>query len=277
MSETGLPDPDLDIVAYNREAWNSQVRKRNCWTVPVTSAEIEAARNDDWKIVLTPQKPIPRDWFPDFRARDCEVLCLAGSGGQQGPILSAAGGQVTVFDLSPEQLNQDRLVAKREGLKLKTVQGDMRDLSCFEDESFDLIVHPCSNGFVPDIIPVWREAARVLKPGGEIISGFTKPVFYIFDYGEMEKGNLTVAHSIPYSDLNSISAEERQGYVDADEPLCFGHSLTDQIGGQIGAGLKITGYYEDICSEYVISKYIPAFAATKATKSEIPSPTCKRG
>ena len=266
MSDTGLPDPEIDIVAYNREAWNSQVRKRNCWTVPVTPEQIKAARNGNWQIVLTPQKPVPRDWFPDFRNSKCQVLCLAGSGGQQAPILAAAGASVTVFDLSPEQLDQDRLVAERESLEIATVQGDMRDLSCFEDESFDLIVHPCSNCFVPDVNPVWQEAARVLKPGGEIISGFTKPVFYLFDYAEMEQGHLKVAHSIPFSDLTSIPAEERQTYIDADEPLCFGHSLTDQIGGQIAAGLKITGYYEDVWSEYVISGYIYAFAATKATK-----------
>lgn len=266
MSETNLPNPEHDIVEYNREAWNSQVRAKNRWTVPVTPEQIMAAKKGDWTIVLTPQKPVPRDWFPDFRIRSCEVLCLAGSGGQQAPILAAAGAQVTVFDLSPEQLNQDRRVADREGLDLKTVQGDMRDLSCFPDNTFDLIVHPCSNGFVPDINPVWRESARVLKPGGEIISGFIKPVFFIFDYSEMENGNLKVAHSIPYSDLTSIPAEQRQVYIDAGEPLCFGHSLTDQIGGQIAAGLKITGYYEDKWTEYVISKYISGFGATKAQK-----------
>jgi 2-polyprenyl-3-methyl-5-hydroxy-6-metoxy-1,4-benzoquinol methylase len=70
------------------------------------------------------------------------VLCLASGGGQQGPILAAAGARVTVFDNSPQQLAQDRFVARREGLTLETVEGDMRDLSVFADVSFDLIVHP---------------------------------------------------------------------------------------------------------------------------------------
>lgn len=256
----------MDIVQYNQDAWNAQVRKRNCWTVPVTSEEIDAARDGDWKIILTPQKPVPRTWFPDFQTSDCQVLCLAGSGGQQAPILAAAGATVTVFDLSPDQLSQDRLVAERDGLSLETVQGDMRDLSCFADETFDLIVHPCSNCFVPDVNPVWREAARVLKSGGEILSGFTQPVFYLFDFESMEQGDLKVAHSIPFSDLTSISEEMRQKYIAANEPMCFGHSLSDQIGGQIAAGLKISGYYDDVWPEYVISDYIPAFAATKSTK-----------
>jgi SAM-dependent methyltransferase len=266
MSQSPHIDPAENIAAYNQSAWDQQVRKRNEWTVPVTSEEIARAKAGHWSIVLTPQKPVPRDWFPDFRAGQYEVLCLAGSGGQQAPILAAAGAVVTVFDLSPEQLAQDQLVAQRDGLKIRTLQGDMRNLSALSDDQFDLIVHPCSNTFVPDVNPVWQEAARVLKPGGELISGFTKPIFYLFDYEEMENGNLKVAYSIPYSDLTSITPEQRQVYIDADEPLCFGHSLSDQIGGQIAAGLSITGFYEDVWPEFVISKFIPAFAATKATK-----------
>lgn len=266
MSETSLPDPTDNLVNYNREAWNSLVRKKNQWTVPVTSEAIANARNDDWGIVLTPVKTVPADWFPNFRENEYHVLCLAGSGGQQAPILAAAGAKVTVVDLSPEQLGQDRLVAERENLEITTIQSDMRDLSALEDNCFDLIVHPCSNSFVPNVLPVWKEAARVLKPGGDLISGFIKPVFFIFDFEEMEDGKLKVVYSIPYSDLTSIPEEKRKLYTDAGEPLCFGHSLTDQIGGQIDAGLQITGYFEDVWPEYVISEYISPFAATKSTK-----------
>ncbi len=82
-----IPDPLEDIVQYNRAAWDEQVRQKNRWTIPVTSADIARARDGDWEIVLTPQKPVPRSWFPDFRSDSFEVLCLAGSGGQQAPIL----------------------------------------------------------------------------------------------------------------------------------------------------------------------------------------------
>ena len=63
---------------------------------------------------------------------------------------------VTVFDNSENQLNQDRAVAEREGLEIRTVQGDMKDLHPFDDQSFDLIFHPCSNTFVSDVRPVAR-------------------------------------------------------------------------------------------------------------------------
>ena len=260
------PDPVEDIVQYNRAAWDKQVKKKNRWTIPVTLEDIANARNGDWRIVLTPEKPVPKSWFPDFQTSEVDVLCLAGSGGQQAPLLAAAGANVTVLDNSPAQLQQDQVVAEREGLTIRTVQGDMANLEAFADNSFDLIVHPCSNTFVPNVLPVWQEASRVLKPGGELLAGFVKPVYFLFDDDLMEKGEFKVAHQIPYSDLTSISVERRQAYVAAGEPLCFGHTLTDQIGGQIDAGLEITGFFEDRWADWPLCKYIATFIATKATK-----------
>ena len=91
----------------------------------------------------------------------------------QGPILAAAGADVTVFDNSPLMLATDRSVAARDSLQIRTVEGDMADLSQFSDSSFDLIVHPVSNTFVPDVRPVWKEAFRVLRQDGALLSGFT--------------------------------------------------------------------------------------------------------
>ncbi|XZE52898.1 class I SAM-dependent methyltransferase [Planctomycetaceae bacterium SH139] len=259
-------DPADDIVAYNRAAWDSQVRKKNRWTIPVSPEEIQRARNADWQIVLTPEKPVPLEWFPDFHESSIKVLCLAGSGGQQGPILAAAGARVTVLDNSAAQLAQDRIVADREGLTLDLVHGDMADLSVFEDESFDLIVHPCSNTFVPNVLPVWKEAARVMKLGASLLSGFVNPITYLFDEQLMEQGEFKVSHKIPYSDLVSLSPDQRQTLLDENEPFCFGHTLADQVGGQVEAGLAITGFYEDCWRDWPISDYIPTFIATKATK-----------
>lgn len=259
-------DPADDIVAYNRAAWDSLVRKNDRWTIPVSPEEIQRARNDDWRIFLVPEKPIPREWFPDFRANSIKVLCLAGSGGQQAPILAAAGAIVTVLDNSPAQLSQDQLVADREGLAIDLAQGDMADLSVFADNSFDLIVHPCSNCFVPTVLPVWKEAARVMKPRANLLSGIVNPIVYLFDNQLMEKGQFKVCHKIPYSDLTSLSSEQRQARLDDDEPFCFGHTLTDQVGGQIDAGLAITGLFEACWSEWPISEYIPTSIVTKATK-----------
>ena len=261
----------IDVRSYNREAWNRQVAGGNHWTKPVTPEVIAAARRGEWSVVLTDAKSVPRGWFPDD-LHGIEILCLASGGGQQGPVLAAAGARVTVFDNSPMQLAQDRLVAEREGLELKTIEGDMRDLSAFPDSSFDLIFHPVSNIFVPDALPVWRECHRVLEPGGSLLAGINNPWFYLFDLEQFEKGELQVTNRLPYSDLDSLSAGQMRRYDEQGIPLEFSHTLDEQIGGQIEAGFVIAGFYEDALDHpgYApLSKYTNIFIATRAIKVKI--------
>jgi SAM-dependent methyltransferase len=255
--------PD-EVRRYNRRAWDTAVARRSQWTIPVEPEVIAAARQGDWQIILTPTKPAPAAWFPPLTG--CRVLCLAGGGGQQGPILAAAGATVTVLDNSPQQLAQDRFVARRDGLTLTTVEGDMADLSLFADSSFDLIVHPCSNLFVPDVRPVWREAYRVLRAGGVLLAGFCNPALFIFDPFLADEGVLQVKHRLPYSDLVSLTAEERDRFVADEQPLEFSHTLEEQIGGQLDAGFVLTGLYEDGWPGVALAEYMPIFLATRAVK-----------
>jgi SAM-dependent methyltransferase len=258
----------MNIQEYNRLAWNKQVEEGNRWTIPVSSAVIDAARKGRWEIVLTPTRPVPREWFPELAGLD--VLCLASGGGQQGPVLAAAGAHVTVFDNSPRQLEQDRQVAEREGLSIQTVEGDMADLGAFADASFDLVVHPVSNTFVPDVRPVWKEAYRVLREGGALLAGFSNPALYLFDYALADRtGVLQVKYTLPYSDVASLSAEEKQRYIEEGTPLEFSHTLEDQLGGQIEAGFVLTGFYEDAFEDEewdILGKYMNSYIATRAVK-----------
>ena len=259
---------EIDVRAYNREAWNRQVEEGNQWTVPVTAEQIAAARRGDWHIVLTPTRPVPREWYPPLPG--CPVLCLASGGGQQGPILAAAGADVTVLDNSPRQLAQDFLVAAREGLSLRTVEGDMADLHMFEDETFGLIVHPVSNVFAPDVRSVWREAYRVLRHGGVLMAGFNNPDWYLFDHELAERtGEIKVAYRLPYSDIGSLSPAQLQEYMRQGWPLEYSHSLESQIGGQLEAGLVLTHLFEDrypAGDADPVADYLFPFIATRAVK-----------
>jgi len=139
----------------------------------------------------------------------------------------------------------------------------MRDLSAFTDESFDFIFHPVSNLFIREIRPVWKEAYRVLRHGGTMLAGFMNPLMYIFDYEELEKGNLLIKHKIPYSDIEVYGMECLQK---EDRPAEFGHSLTDQLAGQMDAGFAVIGMYEDHHNGLKISEYIETYIATQALK-----------
>jgi SAM-dependent methyltransferase len=261
----------VNVTTHNSAAWDGETELHNSWTIPVDRATVRRAQRGDWQLFLSPTRPIPRAWFPELAG--LETLCLAAGGGQQGPILAAAGAKVTVFDNSPRQLERDRYVARRDGLGIQTVQGDMADLGMFADASFGLIAHPVSNVYAADVRPVWQEAFRVLRPGGVLIAAFDNPVRHIFDRDLSDRGRLKVRHKIPYSDLTSLTPQELQLLIDQTEPLQFGHRLEDQIGGQLDAGFVITGHFEDRFAPEardVLSKFIATFHITRAVKPSRP-------
>lgn len=259
----------MDVVAQNRIAWNKESTEGNRWAIPHSPETIEAARKDEWEVGISANKSVPKTWFGELKGK--KVLCLASGGGQQAPLLAAAGASVTSFDNSDEQLAKDKLVADRDSLDLRIVQGDMADLSIFDDESFDLVFHPVSNLFVPDVKPVWRECFRVLRWSGRLLSGFMNPAFFLFDHEEAERsGILQAKHPLPYSELESLSDEARKKLVQDGEAIEFGHSLDDQIGGQIAAGFIISGFYEDSChDECIYDRFCPTYISTLARKLRI--------
>ena len=256
----------MDIVAHNSAAWDREVAGGNEWTRPVGPDVIERARSGDWSVVLIGHEPVPRDWFPASLA-GVDVLCLASGGGQQAPVLAAAGATVTCLDNSAGQLARDAEVAARDGLALRTEQGDMADLGRFPDASFDLVFHPVSNLFVPDVRVVWRECYRVLRPGGVLLAGFLNPDVYIFDADALDnRDEFVVRHALPYSDLTHLDAEERDRVFGPGAPLEWSHSLADQIGGQLAAGFVLTAFAEAPHHAGPTARYMPGYFATRAVK-----------
>lgn len=104
------------------------------------------------------------------------VLCLAAGGGKHAPLYAAAGAIVTVVDISSAMLELDRQVANERGLSLRTVETSMDDLGGLDSGSFDVVIHPVSTCYVPEIAPVYREVARVTAPSGLYISQHKTPI-----------------------------------------------------------------------------------------------------
>ena len=189
---------------------------------------------------------IPADWLGDLHGK--KVLCLAGAGGLQAPLLACAGAEVTVLDLSQRMLDKDRAVARREGLQIRIEHGNMCDLSRFVDNSFDLVLNPPSLFYVPDVMPVFREVYRVLKKGGSFIMIASNPIAYVCDWDE-QLGVYKAVNRMPYS------AQEHDSQGDWVE---YGHTMESYLGGQLQCGFVLTGYkehqMEDITELYFATK-----------------------
>ncbi len=260
----------MDLLDHNRRAWN-KIREENClWAQPVSTEEIEQARLGNWAVCLTGQLPVPGSWLGDVKNK--AVLCLASGGGQQAPILAAAGAIVTSLDLSENQLARDQLVAEREGLAIRLEQGDMADLSRFTDACFDLIFHPLSNPYIPHLAPVWRECYRVLKIGGRLLAGSMNPLYYLFEEndGTGDEG-LMVIYTLPYAEIETLTEEDLETAVQRKMLLTWSHSLEEIIGGQLRAGFRLLDLYENRRQDErapSINRFSPTYLATLSVKEK---------
>lgn len=158
-------DPLTPAHDHNRRAWDALVRQRQKFTTP--------ARDEDF---ANPLAALDCDrWMgPDIAGR--RVLCLASGGGRQSALFAAAGAAVTVVDISPEMLALDREVAAERGYNVRVVQASMDDLSALTEGEFDIVSQPVSTCYVPDVVRVYRQVARVTAPGGLYISQHKQPV-----------------------------------------------------------------------------------------------------
>lgn len=218
-----------DIYEHNRQAWDQRVREKKRHT--------SVATEEDFRNPLLALDRI--GWLPQPISGK-RVLCLASGGGRQGPLFAAIGAVVTVVDISPEMLELDHTVAKERGLKLETLAASMDDLSQLADAIFDVVVQPVSTCYVPDIVKVYKEVARVLKPGGQYLSKHKQPV--------------SLQATLKPSPYGYVVQEEyyRKGALPESAPslhreagtLEFMHRWGDLLGGMCRAGFIIEDVLE---------------------------------
>lgn len=228
------------------------------WTRPIDHERFLQAKAGDYAFTLTPVKKVPMQWIREVNSMN--VLGLAAGGGQQMALLSAAGAKCTLLDISDAQLSADRVVAERENYPITLLKGDMTEPFPFPDNTFDLIVNPVSNQYIRDVYPVFRECSRVLKPGGFLLCGLPTCNYFIFD-----DETQCAVNSLPIDPLSDIALYEEA--VRENRTLQFSHTLEEQIGGQLKAGLHLLDLYEDTCGEGPLHEMnIPMFVATCSVK-----------
>ena len=251
----------MDYQDLNARTIDRWIREGWEWGKPVSHETVEKARRGDWDVHLTPTKPVPHSWLGDLRGKD--VLGLASGGGQQMPIFAALGARCTVLDYSRMQLESEKLVAQREGYEIRLLRADMTKALPFPDESFDLIFHPVSNCYVQEVLPIWRECFRVLRPGGYLLSGTDHYVNYIVDEKEER-----IVNELPFDPLKN--PEQMRQLQKDDAGVQFSHSLEEQIGGQLKAGFRLLELYEDTNGEGRLHElHIPTFLVMRSQKPPV--------
>lgn len=255
------------VHEHNRRAWDERVRRREWHT--------ERAREKDF---LDPLAAIDDQGWLGGNVRGKRVLCLAAGGGKHGPLLAAAGADVTVVDLSGAMLELDRQVANERGLKLKVVETSMDELSMFADAAFDVVIQPVSTCYVPDILAVYREVARVTAGGGLYISQHKQPASLQAEVLPSTRGYVM---SEPYYRSGSLPPvidgclHREAGTVE------FLHRWDELVGGLCRAGFVLEDLVEPRHGDPLAetgtfkhrSAFVPPFVTLKGRRAAETAPT----
>ncbi len=237
-------EPGLDaIAAFNRQRWEELVEAGVLYSRPLLNLDETTAHN-----VVDPYSLLG-----DLQGKD--VLCLAAGGGQQSAAFGLLGANVTVLDITAGQLEKDRLVARHYGLDLTTIQGDMRDLSVFAEDAFDVVWHAYSITFIPDARPVFAEVARVIRPGGIYRIQWGNPFLAGVDDREWD------GRSYPLKDpyLDGVEVQFADEHWDVEQPdgtvkhvvgpKEFRHILSGVVNTLVGHGFIILGLWEETSAD----------------------------
>jgi hypothetical protein len=147
----------------------------------------------------------------------------------------------------------------------------MLDLARLHGRGFDLVYQPVSACYIPDVRPLYREVARVVRPGG----------FYRVEHWTLL--HVQLADDVPWDgQAYRVARPQRPGrplpwrHGDDGQATCWHyiHPLDDLIGGLCAAGFVVLGFAEtrpgDLSAEpgshAHLAAYLPPFFALFARR-----------
>jgi SAM-dependent methyltransferase len=255
---------------HNRQAWDARVRSAGRFTRPAPDEEFR-----------DPLAAVDAAGWLGGSIAGRRVLCLAAGGGRQSALYAAAGAEVTVVDISAEMLALDRQVAAERGLAVRTVEASMDDLSALAPASFDIVIHPVSTCYVPDVTAVYRQVARVVVAGGIYISQHKQPASLQTSVEPSPRGYEIVE---PYYRRGPLAEVVGSPHREAGT-LEFLHRLEELLGGMCRAGFAIEDVIEPLHADPQAavgsfahrSAYVAPYIRIKARRTGSPegTPTSK--
>ncbi len=215
----------MNLFEQNRTAWDRMARAGHALATP--------AKEEDLR---DPLKCVDEIGWLGKSIAGLQVLCLGAGGGRHSALYSAAGAVVTIVDISPSMLELDRQVARERKFDVRLIEASMTSMPMLHDREFDLVVHPVSTCYVDDLQAVFREVARVLRPGGLYISQHKQPMNLQASL-EPTHGRYTIEQ--PYIGNLAATAPATPSRLREVGTREIIHSLQALLGGMCRAGFSI--------------------------------------
>ncbi len=215
----------MNLYDQNRTAWDRMATNGHALATPAKESEL-----------ADPLKTVDEIGWLGKSIAGLNVLCLGAGGGRHSALYSAAGANVTVIDMSPAMLELDRQVCRERKFDVRLIEANMISMPMLRDGEFDIVIHPVSTCYIDDLQAVYRETARVVRPGGLYISQHKQPMNlqssleptqgrYVIEQPYV--GNLAATPAASPNRLREIGTRE------------IIHSLQALLGGMCRAGFSI--------------------------------------
>lgn len=234
-----------ELAQFNKGRWEEIAASQSIYTRPWLDLDSATAR----------QRVDPFAHFGDLTGK--RALCLGSGGGQQSAAFALLGAETTVLDLTENQLAGDRLAANHYGLNIRIEQGDMRDLSRFAEDEYDLVYQGYSINFVPDPTVVFAQVTRVLKPDSPYFVQWHNPFIQGVDDESWDGTGYCLKRIYRDEEIPSDNfVEENWTFEDTNGtmqsvagPREFRHTLSTMINGLVQHGFQIVRCHEETTEE----------------------------
>jgi len=218
------------------ERWSKQTEESDLWRVCVKDPSVVFSANE-------------MRYLNDVRHKE---VCVLGSGDNEAVFaLTGMGALVTSVDISERQLAVARERAETLDLRIRFIRADVTDLSGIDDSTFDFVyTGGHMSVWISDIERYYREAVRILKPGGYFMIDDYHPVRRMWHESDSPEPRNRYFHRGPYV----YSTDEENVQYE------FHWTVSDHIQAVIHAGCIIEAVEEhgedDPVKEY--EKWVPA-------------------